>query len=171
METCERTALGIVVCGFPGVGKSFYTEHSKVDACDSDSSSFSWASEGVRHPNFPNNYMAHIKSMRDKHDVVFASTHENVRKALSEHEIPYYLVYPSPRLKNQYMHSYILRGSPEGFIKLMNEQWDSFISSCAQDDGSVRNFTLQSREHLCNIMHYIIWSAKNVHADEFGIAR
>lgn len=44
-----------VISGFPGVGKSFnhYNTDDNLIVLDSDSSLFSWESEGVRHPDFP----------------------------------------------------------------------------------------------------------------------
>lgn len=51
-----------VISGFPAVGKSYmFNDKSDLIVLDSDSSLFSWESEGVRHPDFPNNYYNILK--------------------------------------------------------------------------------------------------------------
>ena len=66
----------IIISGFPGIGKSHLYDRG-WDALDSDSSHFSWVkdSEGKntkeRHPDFPNNYMEHIKNNLGKYYYIF----------------------------------------------------------------------------------------------------
>ena len=51
-----------VISGFPGIGKSYLFNNGKnILIIDSDSSNFSWLEPGVRNPEFPHNYMKHIK--------------------------------------------------------------------------------------------------------------
>ena len=56
-----------IIAAFPGTGKStYYREHS--NCLDSDSSDWSWlVVDGVkeRHPEWPNNYINHIKENID----------------------------------------------------------------------------------------------------------
>lgn len=55
---------------------------------DSDSSNFSWVKDEngnntkERNPEFPKNYIEHIKSNIGKVDVIFVSSHKVVREAL-----------------------------------------------------------------------------------------
>ena len=46
-----------IIAGFPGIGKSYVFNQRKYKCLDSDSSLFSWIEKGVRHPDFPNNYI------------------------------------------------------------------------------------------------------------------
>lgn len=118
----------IVVSGFPGVGKShLFNTNEKMTILDSDSSMFSWIEEGVRHPDFPNNYMEHIKENIGKVDNIFVSSHDIVREALKDNGIAYLLVYPSGELKEEYIERYKNRGSNEGFINFISANWDKFI--------------------------------------------
>ena len=53
-----------IISAFPGTGKSYYHVLHRMRTLDSDSSNFSWVtydSERVRHPDFPGNYIDHIK--------------------------------------------------------------------------------------------------------------
>jgi hypothetical protein len=116
-----------VISGFPGIGKSHFKNEVGGKVLDSDSSLFSWESEGVRHPDFPNNYIKHIQENIGKADIILVSSHDNVRKALVDAGIEFTLVYPSRHLKEEYMYRYIMRQSPEGFITLMHNKWDDFM--------------------------------------------
>ncbi|MGC8362881.1 hypothetical protein ACSHUI_00200 [Bacillus subtilis] len=120
-----------VISGFPGVGKSYFTEKfansgTKV-ILDSDSSKFSWLESFVRNPDFPNNYIEHIKANLQTADIIFVSSHRVVRDALRVAGIEYTLVYPHKSLKDEYKRRYEARGSDVTFIEMMDQNWDSFI--------------------------------------------
>lgn len=117
-----------VISGFPGIGKTVFCQSSER-GLDSDSSQFSWLSEGVRHPDFPTNYMDHIEKNIGKVDCILVSSHDIVRDALRERGIDYTLVYPSVELRDEYLSRYTDRGSPEGFIKFIGDNWDRFIAA------------------------------------------
>ena len=94
-----------VISGFPGVGKSYLFNNTDLKVLDSDSSNFSWIkdSEGrntkERNPDFPQNYIDHIKKNIGKVDIILTSSHDVVRKALKESCIDYILVHPNIRAK------------------------------------------------------------------------
>lgn len=123
----------LIISAFPGSGKSYMTKFSKQYKCiDSDSSLYSWIyKDGVktdeRNPDFPNNYMAHIKANIGKCDIIFVSTHESVRNALLESGLNFTIVYPMLKLKNDFMNRYELRGSDEKFIQLMDKNFEKFV--------------------------------------------
>lgn len=116
-----------VISGFPAVGKSFLTLQSNFSVLDSDSSNFSWSSEGVRNPDFPNNYIKHIQDNLGKVDYILVSSHDIVRNALKENNIKYTLVYPSVELKDEYLKRYRKRGNPDSFINFIDLKWEDFI--------------------------------------------
>jgi len=117
-----------VISGFPGVGKTYITKnHKGLSISDSDSSSFSWVSPGVRNPDFPRNYIRYIQENLDYYDVIFVSSHRVVRNALAENRIHFTLVYPDICLKEEYLERYRKRGSDEEFIKMMCENWEGFL--------------------------------------------
>ena len=145
----------LLISAFPGTGKS--TIHKKAEeynlikchiavdketgevtrdipripgvrVFDSDSSLFP-------KDNFPANYIAAIKETIElcPHVVILISSHEEVRDALKAAGLEYDLVYPNQSLKDEYVQRYEQRGSPESFVRLMNDRWEQFILSCSSD--------------------------------------
>ena len=82
----------IIISAFPACGKTWCVENlkDKFDMSDSDSSNFSWVynktEDGTtikeRNPEFPKNYIDHIKSLIGEKDFIFVSSHDVVRKVL-----------------------------------------------------------------------------------------
>ena len=122
------TEIQKVVCGFPGVGKSYFYKIAGLRVKDSDSSLFPKSA-------FPGNYIAHIQSVMNDFDHVLVSSHQDVRSALQSVGIPFTLVYPQIELKAEYMERYKLRGSPDAFLSLMDNNWDAFVGSCMKQVG------------------------------------
>lgn len=134
----SNTKLAIIISAFPGCGKSKFYEESQntnLKVLDSDSSNFSWIKDELgnntkeRNPEFPNNYINHIKENLDKADVIFVSSHESVRKALEQNNLEYVLVYPNKNVnKEEWIKRFIKRGDSESFINFISSNWDKFIS-------------------------------------------
>lgn len=154
--TKEKNA--IVIAGFPGVGKTYLSRiREDLVILDSDSSSYSWLSPGVRNPDFPDNYIDHIEESLDKADVILTSTHEVVREALDYYEIDFYLVYPNIDLLHEYIRRYIRRGSDESFVKLMQEKWDVFINECKYfESDCCTKIELKEGQHLKDILDTLL---------------
>ena len=137
-----------VVSAFPGCGKStFYRENSiysetsngKLKILDSDSSLFSWIYDengnktDVRDPEFPNNYISHIKAHIESEDIIFVSSHKIVREALEREGIPYIMVYPDKSLKEEWIKRFRDRGNDEAFIKFQEDHWDEFLDDMSKE--------------------------------------
>ena len=116
-----------IICGFPGIGKSHYCGLHPGEASDSDSSLFSWSSPGVRHPDFPGNYVSHILEAARSHRYVFVSSHKAVRDALLGLGILFYVVYPDKSCKGLFMERYARRGSDAKFLSLMDSNFESWV--------------------------------------------
>ncbi len=156
----------MVISAFPGTGKSYFYENNKEISIDSDSSDFSWIevwsdSENkyiktqTRHPNFPDNYIEHIKDNLGKVDVIFVSSHKTVREELQKNSIYHIVVYPRFCDKEMFKQRYIERGSPEKFIELVNENWSGWIKDC-----SVKGFGYDSYEwdfSRYNMEDFVTW--------------
>lgn len=139
-----------VIAGFPGIGKSHYQKnHKGMIILDSDSTDFSWSDEEKteRNPDFPNNYIEHIKSNLGKVDIILVSTHDEVRKALEDNNIDYTLVYPEQELEREYMIRYHLRGSDEKFMDFISARWDEMIENM-QKETFPKHIVLKSDEYL-----------------------
>ncbi|WP_243510271.1 hypothetical protein [Cytobacillus oceanisediminis] len=140
-----------IISGFPAIGKSYLTQNTELTVLDSDSSNFSWIREGERHPDFPNNYIQHIKDNIGKADYILVSSHDIVRKALEENNIAYTLVYPSKELKSMYLERYRNRGNDEKFISFINSNWDKFIEDIEKETFPVL-LKLESGEFLEDVV-------------------
>lgn len=145
-----------IVSGFPGIGKStIFKNFPHIKCVDSDSSQFSWSSPGIRHSDFPNNYIDHIKSLIGKVDFIFVSTHQVVRKALQDNNLLYWLVYPNVELKEQYIKNYIGRGNDDKFVSMMKNNFEKFIKEC-QDDPTLFKIELTfDNPHLIDVIKKI----------------
>lgn len=137
----------MVIAAFPGTGKSFCVknESDKFNGIlDSDSSNFSWVKDSngnnttERNPDFPNNYIKHIKENIGKVEVIFVSSHKEVREALEREGIEYVLVYPNVFQKDDYINRYKNRGSSDKFVRLLEANWDEWINECRTEEYPVR---------------------------------
>jgi len=141
----------LIVCGFPGIGKTFACK--KYGWADSDSSSFSWESEGVRHKDWPGNYIDHLRSSKG---IILVSTHGEVRDGLHFAGLPFTLCYPSPECKYEYINRYIERGSPPEFIKMLLEKWDYWIAEMKNERRASGHIILNPRQYVSDL-HAILW--------------
>jgi hypothetical protein len=119
-----------IISAFPGTGKSVYFQKNPQKTLDSDSSNWSWTHEGtnrVRHPDFPSNYISHIKENMGRYDVILVSSHAEVREALLDNKIFFYLVYPGSTRKEEFLERYRNRGNPDRFIQLVSDNWDNWM--------------------------------------------
>lgn len=145
-----------VISGFPAVGKSYlYNNNKGLKVLDSDSRKFSWESEGVRHPDFPNNYIRHIKRNLGVVDVIFVSSHKVVREALELNGIDYTVVYPNISLKGEYISRYINRGNDDNFIEFLNNNWEEFIKDIENERFPVK-VELQEGQYMKDVLEHIL---------------
>lgn len=121
----------LVVSGFPGTGKSHFFNSTDKNVLDSDSSKFDKS-------DFPRNYIEHIKENIGVADIIFVSSHKDVRDALVENNIKFVLAYPSIELKEEYIQRYIDRGSPDGFVNLISNNWNLWLTELDEQEGCYR---------------------------------
>lgn len=140
-----------VVCGFPGVGKSHCAR--TYGFLDSDSSNFSWLPSGERNPDFPRNYVENL--YKNLHRSVLASTHLEVRNELVKQAVPFVLVYPHRNCKEEYIERYRHRGSPQKFIDLLNNNWETWILEMEVEFRARRKYVLNEGEYLSDIIYLL----------------
>lgn len=134
------------ICGFPGVGKS---HASKLHGWpDSDSSVFSWAAPGVRHPDWPANYIPHLRTLSGP---VMVSTHTEVRDALHAAGIPFALCYPSRESAAEYDARYEQRGSSLGFRALIAVNWNRWLADLENDTRARMHVVLKPGQYASDI--------------------
>lgn len=147
---------------FPACGKTYLYEHQE-DYClkilDSDSSQFSWVyvddgNNGFykeRNPEFPNNYIKHIKENVGKHDYIFVSSHASVREALDKEGIDFTIVYPSQTCKAEWVGRCFIRdknGESGCGAEAMYNNWGQWTSECFETGINHQEIVLYSNEHL-----------------------
>jgi hypothetical protein len=130
----------IIVSAFPGCGKSYCFQHGKsLITHDSDSSDFHFIKK-TREPNpeWPDNYIKHIMRLKSRgyYDVVFVSSHAEIRKALKKAGLRYLLVYPENDCKSEYLQRYRNRGSSAAFVERLETNWQDWLQSCRDDDAA-----------------------------------
>jgi hypothetical protein len=135
----------MVISAFPGCGKSHYfRNNSDKIVLDSDSSTFDKS-------DFPRNYIQHIKENIGKVDIIMVSSHKEVRDELVKNGIEFTLVYPESNIKEDYIQRYIDRGSPESFIKLLNNNWENWISELEEQTGCDK-IKLKKGQYLSDVI-------------------
>ena len=157
---------GIIVSGFPAVGKSFLTEHA-IDnyIVDSDSSNFSWIKDSdgnntkERNPEFPKNYIKHIKKLRKEADIVLVSSHENVREALIKNGLEFIIALPHIDCKEDWIKRLVKRNSPQSFIDLISKNWEEWIIELNEFivDNEVGYIELWENEYLFDNLKLILF--------------
>lgn len=164
VKMITKTENTLVASAFPGCGKSYLYNKSlnkDIKVLDSDSSNFSWIKDEdgnntkERNPEFPQNYINHIKENIGQCDIIFVSSHKEVRDALKANNIEFVVIYPNDDLctKMNFMKRYIDRGSDENFINLMKANWSKFITEIENDKGlnKIKLFNSQTISDIITI--------------------
>lgn len=142
---------------FPACGKTWLYEHQEdydLKILDSDSSNFSWVYiNGVkeRNPDFPNNYIKHIKENMGKCDCIFVSSHASVREALEKEGIDFTIVYPMQICKAEWVGRCFIRdkkGESGCGADVMYDNWDKWITDCVITGLDHREIVLQPTTYL-----------------------
>lgn len=136
-----------IICGFPGVGKSYIFDSKDIDCIDSDSSNFD-------KEFFPENYIKHIIENIGFVDYIFVSTHKEVVDALSSIPTNFTIVYPDVYLKEEYLKRYKERGNNDFFINLIDKNWNSYIKDIEDVtcDYEINKIKLNSGEFLKDVI-------------------
>jgi hypothetical protein len=152
-----------IISAFPACGKTYcFDRNEDYIILDSDSSKFSWIyPDGLatkyRNPDFPKNYIEHIKENIGKVDYIFVSTHEEVRQALTEAGIDFILVFPKQSLRAEWVGRCFIRGSGEKFCQMIADEWNTWMSQMWDEAicNKRRHYILDSDEYLSDILEDI----------------
>jgi hypothetical protein len=82
----------------------------------------------VRDPEFPKNYIEHIKENIGKVDFIFVSSHLQVRQALTDNNIEFCTVYPEPNCLDEWIGRMYRRGNDKAFIDFQIKNWEKFVN-------------------------------------------
>jgi hypothetical protein len=152
----------MVISAFPACGKSWIfknKENANAIILDSDSSEFSWIinEDGTkeRNPQFPDNYITHIKDNIGKADIIFVSSHLKVREAMANANIEYVTVYPDAGLKEEWLGRCFCRGNDISFLNFQRDNWDNFMKSISDEPHGDGLYRLSAGQHLSDIIDEI----------------
>lgn len=117
----KTDSCGMIICGFPGVGKTELAKNKPM-VVDLESSVYPKGDDWARW--YVQDAIVGVRAGR----VVLVSSHAEVREELSRlNRFPVVMVYPYVNLKEEYRKRYIDRGSSEEFVERMMLDWDSFL--------------------------------------------
>lgn len=161
----------MVICGFPGIGKTFTVQnwiYSNIKIYDSDSSNFSWIDKNDhskgRNPDFPTNYIEYIKSIDNENSVVLTSSHKEVRDALKAAGINYYVVYPNLESFGKDFYLDRIRGRENGinsdsFVSLIAENCEDWIRDIEETTNKENIIAITKYTSLEQVICYIYLEA------------
>lgn len=136
----------LIISAFPGCGKSHCVKHEqdkfKEMIVDLESSDYSWRKDEngarERNPEFPKNYIEKIKEGIGTANIIFVSSHKEVRDALKEAGLKYILVYPNHYQKEEYLKRYEKRGNSPKFINQIDYNWEEWIDECDNETFPIK---------------------------------
>lgn len=158
----------MVICGFPGIGKTFTVQnwiYSNIKIYDSDSSNFSWIDKNDhskgRNPDFPANYIEYIKSIDNENSVILTSSHKEVRDALKAAGIGYYVVYPNLESFGKDFYLDRIRRRKNGinsdsFVSLIAENCEDWIKDIEETINKENIIAITKNEKLEEVILNII---------------
>lgn len=105
----------------------------------------------LRNPEFPGNYIQHIKEKLGTCEYLFVSSHEEVRSALKAAGLPFTLVYPEKQCLAEWVGRHYmcgLSGKNRFPIKTLIDNWYKWIEQCDLDDGASCKIRLGFGQYL-----------------------
>lgn len=86
----------------------------------------------VRNSNFIADYIAAIKERIDaKDDIIFVSTHLEVRQALTDNKISFMTIYPhkDTKVRDEWLGRMFVRGSSVSYMQFQLDHWEEFTTN------------------------------------------
>lgn len=116
----------IIICGFPGIGKTTLSEMirnkfknlSVIDSEELHSDKLT----------FPKSYVENIKNSLNKINVILSSANPLVIEELINQNIWFTLFYPSLKRKNEMIELYKLRADNKKMIQYMLQNYENIIN-------------------------------------------
>lgn len=147
----------MVICGFPGVGKSHIAHWPGV--LDLYSSQFLTKQEMdplgsriVTNEDWAKDMVLAVQNelRKGENRYVLVSTHKELRNKLREAGIRYVIVAPGDGLRDEYMQRYLRRGSGADFIYKAGREYSNWLGCISFDDAPV--IYLKSGQYLSDVL-------------------
>jgi len=114
--------MGVIVSGFPGVGKTFITQNhdTELKILDAEKECIDFFNS----KNFNNEYISFLlKSIYD-FDIIFIPYFQTLIESLLLHDVNCIIIYPCETLKTDYIKRFKKRGDCQEFLELVNQNWE-----------------------------------------------
>ena len=136
----------MIICGFPGTGKSMMAKFSRWVDLESTPFEKDWE-----------RYAKVAKHMSDNGYTVMVSTHRELLAMLEQMEVPYMVIIPPITDKEIYLHRYDMRGNNYDFIRLLDTNWQQWISEIVEKPTVLKTVVVLPKDGCIKAF-----------ADEFG---
>ncbi|MBS7020569.1 MAG: hypothetical protein KH135_01680 [Firmicutes bacterium] len=140
----EENRLGMIICGFSGIGKTtlgkkyqnvaeigqslFRNIYLDKSAYTMDREHRKNIRDGVLpNPEWPMNYVNKINELRKTHDIVCVFTDPELMETFQKLEVPFVIALPDKSRKEEFINHFRERGQDEIFCKEAREAWDRRI--------------------------------------------
>lgn len=136
----------IVISAFVCSGKSTFAANCD-NVKDLESSLYSKKPDGSKSDEFPGNYIAAIKwqLVNNNWKYLLVSSHQDVRKAMKDAGIKFYLFYPALERKDEVIRLCQERGNNAEFIELIKENYEAWVGEMSKEENA---YPLQEGEFL-----------------------
>jgi hypothetical protein len=134
---------GIIICGFAGIGKSYFAKRTRSVDLESTPFNKNW--------EIYSNVAIHMSNNGYN---VLLSCHKEIRDMLRSKEIKFITVMPDVNLKEEYIQRYMDRFNTIEFIKLMTENFEKFITEIKENEKNI--VILKSNEYLIDVVLKLI---------------
>lgn len=125
----------MIICGFPGTGKTMMARLSNWVDLESTPFEKDWW-----------RYAKVAKHMSDNGYTVMVSTHRELLERLEQMEVSYTVVVPPVSDKDIYINRYKQRGNTDDFISTVEENWENWISDIVTHRSVLRTVVVLPRD-------------------------
>lgn len=170
-------SIPVVASVFPGVGKTTAANriNSDYDAVLNFEDNHSWSAidhessrfHDKKNPqaDWANNYVRSLLEIQQAltNDGLgsaglvwlFVSSHREVRRALCQAGVRFFLVYPSLNRKKEFAQLYYDRGSSEDFRVRLWHNWDNWLFDCIEQSDCFHICAVSPRTYLWDYLPYM----------------
>jgi len=146
----DMKRLGVIVCGFFGIGKSSVTKYRPdVSFYDLDATHFK------KEPGWEKLYIDCALALRNDYDIIAVKSSDKVMNKLNELGVNYYVVYPNRYAKRDFMERAVINGYSREWIQNFFARWEEFIEEIEEEETS-NKIILQTGEYLSDIVDRLI---------------
>lgn len=118
--------MGIILSCFKGIGKTYLENTKGKEAKILDLSNLS---------SKESSFIETIASAINENDIVFVSSHEDVRNILNENNIDYDLFYPSKNRRNEFIENEVRKHTNSSEIRNLDRYFETEIESIEEDES------------------------------------